>query len=206
MRLRIPDVGNAIDTVQRVQNELDNAAGRGNSASERADSFLSWCDNWARSQLGNYFPRDEGIFAELEISYNRIALAPPMTDRRLNGLLNQEYKAWHDRLEALIAALRDLSRFLSHPGRIVVVDTSALMEGPPFATFAWHELEPSLAQPPIRLILPIMVVEELDDLMHHRDGDRRKRHATRSKPCGSCMGRSRPSQLRYLAGRTSPSR
>lgn len=29
--------------------------------------------------------------------------------------------------------------------------------------------------PPIRLILPIMVIEELDKLMHHRDGDRRKR-------------------------------
>jgi FtsZ-binding cell division protein ZapB len=175
MRLRIPSARQAIDTVQRVQNELDTAAGRGNSASERADSFLNWCDHHARPQLGNYFPRTEDLFAELDISYNRIALAPSMTDRRLNGLLNQEYKAWHDRLEALIATLRGLSRFLSHPGRIVVLDTSALMEGPPFATFAWRELEPSLTQPPIRLILPIMVIEELDELMHHRDGDRRKR-------------------------------
>lgn len=68
------------------------------------------------------------------------------------------------------------------PGRPVVLDTSALMEGMPFATFEWHSLDPSLATVPVRLIVPILVIEELDDLLHDRSADRRQkaRTATRS--------------------------
>ena len=53
--------------------------------------------------------------------------------------------------------------------------------------------------PPIRLILPIMVIEELDKLMHHRDGDRRKRTRARSKPCGRCTGK-KPTEPTALPG------
>ncbi|MGH3280992.1 MAG: PIN domain-containing protein [Trebonia sp.] len=63
----------------------------------------------------------------------------------------------------------------------MVLDTSVLMEGEPFLTFGWHALDPALASEPVRLILPILVIEELDDLLHDRNGDRRQkaRAATR---------------------------
>jgi hypothetical protein len=178
MQLRNPDVGNAINTVKRVQMELDNAANRGNSAIDRADNFLTWCDQHARSQLGNYFPKTEEIFAEVDTSYNRIAFAPAMSERRLNGLLNQEFRSWADRLDRLLAELTATNLFLQHPGKLVVLDTSAFMEGPPFLTYPWTEIAPpplGAAPPHVRLIVPIVVIGELDDLMHHRDGERRKR-------------------------------
>lgn len=63
--------------------------------------------------------------------------------------------------------------FLLRPGRIVVLDTSALMEGVFFADFDWHILDRTLKEEPVRLILPSLVVEELDDLKRHRDGRQR---------------------------------
>lgn len=60
-------------------------------------------------------------------------------------------------------------------GSVVVLDTSVLMEGDPFVTFDWHGLHPSLVTGAVRLVLRIIVVDELDDLLHDRNGDRRKK-------------------------------
>jgi len=102
-----------------------------------------------------------------------------MDERRLNGLLNEEFKAWDTRLSRLVSRLEALKPFLQRPGKLLALDTSALMEGPPFRDFPWTTLTPSVpagvAGPHVRLIVPILVVEELDDLMHNRDGDWRKR-------------------------------
>jgi hypothetical protein len=122
-----------------------------------------------------------------------------MEDRRLNGLLNQEFTAWNDRLESLLAELRALAPFLSRPGRILMLDTSALMEGAPFATFTWHELDPSLTMVPVRLIVPIVAIEELDKLKHDRDGGRRKRAPDAFKALWDLYG-ARPAQPAGLPG------
>ncbi len=169
MRLRTADVARAIETTCLVQMELQNAQVQGNSAAERQNAFLTWCDNWARPQLGNHFPRTEGIFSELDSSYDRIAFAPQMTERMLNGLLNREFKTWDARLDSVLAELGVLGVFQGRPGKLTVLDTSAFMEGPLFTTFAWHDLEGMAADAPVRLVVPALVIEELDELKRHRD-------------------------------------
>jgi len=47
------------------------------------------------------------------------------------------------------------------------------MEGVFFTEFDWHLLYPSLAGVPVRLVVPSVVTEELDELNRHRDGRQR---------------------------------
>jgi hypothetical protein len=71
MQLRNPGgLEQAIETVKQVKGQLmSTVAG---SSAQRKDAFLTWCDQWATPQLGNHFPRSEGIFAEVADSYHRI--------------------------------------------------------------------------------------------------------------------------------------
>lgn len=169
MRLKNPGgVEAAIATVSQVRGQLGNANG-GNSAADRKDRFLRWCDNWATPQLGNHFPESEEIFTAIEETFRRLALAPPMSEYELNTMLARDWRTWDRRLERLSAEVESLRGFMARPGRITVLDTSALMEGVPFMEYDWHDLHSDLAEGPVRLIVPILVVEELDGLKRTRD-------------------------------------
>ena len=179
MRLKNPGgAEQALQTVRHVKNELGNARGHGNNAAQHKDAFLTWCDNWATPQLGNHFPGTEGIFVEITESYHRLALAPEMSERQLNMLLHREFGEWDARLGRLAGEIQGSMTFLSRRGRLIVLDTSALMEGVFFNDFDWHRLDPSLSGEAVRLVLSSLVTEELDDLKRHRDG-RQKAQARR---------------------------
>jgi PIN domain len=181
MRLRYQGpVDHPLGVIRQLQTSLTNTwSGVGATASK--DNVLNWIEDYCRPQLQNIFERTEEIFNQLEDSYNRLVLAPPMDVRRLNGLVQTEQKAWKDRLDHIDAELVKLRKLTERDGTPVVLDTSVLMEGKPFMTFDWHSLDPRLASEPVRLIVPILVVGELDDLLHDRNGDRkqRAREATR---------------------------
>jgi hypothetical protein len=165
MRLRNPgSLEAALETVKQVKGELWNAVTAGHSAPDKKDAFLAWCDRWATPQLGNHFPPSEALFAEIAESYHRVVQTPLLTERQLNGLLDREGKAWSVRLDGLIAELEQQKPFLAWPGHLVVLDTSALMEGVFFTEFDWHALDPVVKEGPIRLIVPSLVIEELDEL------------------------------------------
>ncbi len=169
MRLKNPGgVEGAIATVGQVRGQLGNAR-NGNSAADRKDSFLRWCDNWATPQLGNHFPDTEEVFTAIEETFRRLVLAPSMSEYELNTMLNREWQTWDRRLERLSAELENCRVFLARPGRIVVLDTSALMEGVLFTGYDWHTLDAGLAAEAVRLIVPILVIEELDGLKRTRD-------------------------------------
>jgi len=160
----------ALATVRQVRDQLGNASVEGNTAGARRDAFLTWCDNWGTRQLGNHFSPTEALFAELSESYWRLVMAPSASERQLNGIISRECTEWDSRLARLAADLEGSIASLLWPGHLVVLDTSALMEGAFFMDYDWHALEGSLREGPIRLILPYLVVEELDDLKRHRDG------------------------------------
>lgn len=142
---------------------------------------MTWCEDNARPLLESLFA-SSGLLAELDASYNRILTAPVTTARRVNAMLHREYDRWDRRLGEVITDLTRLKKLALPIGSPVVLDTSALMEGKPFSTFDWHSLDSALAGVPIRLIVPLLVVEELDELLHDRDGNRKKkaRDATRA--------------------------
>jgi len=181
VRLRNPGgIANAIATTNQVKGQLGNASVHGNNPAERADAFLTWCDNWATSQLGNHFQPSESVFAEIAESYHRIGALPlgSMPIRQANGMLNREFKDWDARLDRILEDLAAMATFLGHPGHLVVLDTSALMEGVFFADFDWHELDVSLHDQPVRLIVLSLVTEELDELKR-RPGERQRAQARR---------------------------
>lgn len=144
IRLKNPGgVEAAITTVSQVRGQLGNASS-GNSAADRKDRFLRWCDNWATPQLGNHFPESEEIFTAIEETFRRLALAPPMSEYELNTMLARDWRTWDRRLEWLCAELESLRGFTARPGRITVLDTSALMEGALFTEYDWHALHSDL--------------------------------------------------------------
>jgi hypothetical protein len=182
VRLRNPGtIDAAVTVVQDLRRWLDNAKS-GNPTFGPADPFLTWCENQARPQLENLFAPVEDLLDELDVSYNRINSAPKSDLRRINAMLSREYSFWNRRLGEVLDELGKQKQLVMRPGRPVVLDTSALMEGKPFAQFDWHSLDPSLVDVPVRLVVPILVVEELDELLHDRNADRRQkaRAATRS--------------------------
>jgi rRNA-processing protein FCF1 len=127
-------------------------------------------------------------------------MAPEMSERQLNGLLHREWQEWDARLDRLLTGLEALRAFLQRPGRLVVLDTSALMEGVFFTEFDWHKLDASLAGGPVRLIVPSLVTEELDELKRHRDG-RVKAKARRVLTGLWELHRTKPSAPALLPGR-----
>lgn len=186
MRLRHPGtIDAAITMVQSLSRYLENAR-HGNPAHGPGDQFLTWCEDQARPQLESLFAPGEELLDELEVSYSRINNAvsnsPVSGIRRLNAMLSREYRDWSERLGQVLVDLDRQKQLMMWPGRPVVLDTSVLMEAEPFATLDWHGVHPVLSGIPIRLVVPILVIEELDDLLHDRNAERRQkaRAATRA--------------------------
>lgn len=199
MRLKNPSgLREAITTVREVKGQLMNTTS--GWAAARKDAFLTWCDQWASPQLANHFPASEGIFDEVAQSYYRLATAPEMSDRQLNGLLNREFSAWDARLDRVLTELGQLQEFLLQSGRLVVLDTSALMEGVFFTEFDWHTLDESLQHVPVRLVVPSLVVEELDELKR-RPGEKQKARARKVLTTLWGLHRARPGAPAQLPGR-----
>ena len=93
-----------------------------------------------------------------------------MTERMRNGLLNREFQAWDARLDSLLTDLEALRVFLARPGQqwswIRLRSWKARCSpGSPGTTL--KGIAPGSS---IRLIVPALVLEELDDLKRHRDG------------------------------------
>jgi len=152
MRLRNPGTTQAaIDAAGEMLRLLQAARNEANVTGDKRDGFLAWCDNYARPQMRSLFAPTEELLAELDVSHDRVMLAPQLSVRHLNSLLNREFTAWDDRLTQLIIELKQQHRITARPGRPVVLDTSVLMEGGPFAEVSWHDADPSLAAGQIRL-------------------------------------------------------
>jgi hypothetical protein len=163
MRLRHP-VDYTIETLARLQSELSNSRS-GNSPEDVRDRWLRWWST-ADSQLRNLFA-DDDIAAGLYITTEKIRGLNMVTLPYIT--LNRENDVWVERFGDLIAKLKALKPFTERPGRIVVPDTSAFIEGAYFTGFDWQSL--TGAADLVRLVVPILVIEELDDLKRQR-GDR----------------------------------
>jgi len=165
------------------------------------------------------------VVAGLDSAYNRIALANGIDAATLLGLLNREFEAMGRMLDGVTFELRALKKLADRPGVPVVLDTSVLMEGyPPVQEFDWHGLDPALAGP-VRLVVPILVVEELDELLHDRRAERQQKarsprgrssacteairaslHRCQRPPSKSCSTRDGTSETRTTTLRSSSRR
>jgi hypothetical protein len=164
MRLR-HKVDYTIETLTRLRSELGNTR-TGHEPWDRRDGWLRW---WSTtdSQLRNLFTDGE-MAASLSLSADKVR------DVNLGALphvlLNRETDFWEERLGQAIENLKLLKPFIERPGYIVVPDTSAFVEGEYFTDLDWQALAGVANGETVRLIVPIVVIEELDE--HKRGRDR----------------------------------
>jgi hypothetical protein len=194
MRLR-HKVDYTIETLTRVRNDLGNARAGGREPWERRDQWLRW---WATadSQLRNLFT-DGDLAASLYVSAEKVR------DVNLGALpfmlLNREIDAWEERLGQVIAELKALQPFIERPGLIVVPDTSAFIEGVYFTDLDWQSLIGAGAREPVRLVVPVLVIEELD--AHKRGRDRQRDRAVSALRRMWELGGSDPERIARIPGR-----
>jgi hypothetical protein len=137
-----------------------------NSPKDKQDSWLRWWSE-ADGQLRNMFSNGEmaaGLYVSSERVRNVNMVALP------NGVLNHEIDTWVERFEQMIGELEALKPFIERPGRIVVPDTTVFIEGAYFTELDWQAAVGVDAGDLVRVVVPVLVIEELDE--HKRGRDR----------------------------------
>ena len=171
MRPKLP-VDYTADVLRDLWNKLDGCL-NGDDAEDVRDRWLRWwsdTDEHLRILFG-----DGDVAASLYVSQARVR------DVNLGtmpwGLLRHEIDVWLDRFTEMIDELMALQPFIERPGLIVVPDTSAFVEGVYFTELNWQELADIDGRKPVRLVVPVLVLEELDE---HKRGRGRTQERSRS--------------------------
>lgn len=195
MRLRHA-VDYTVETLTRVKSELGNTRAGGREASDRRDNWLRWWSA-ADSQLRNLFT-DGDLAASLAVSADKVR------NVNLGALpfvaLNRETDVWEERLGQVIDELKALKPFIERPGTIIVPDTSAFLEGEYFTDLDWHALAGVATTQAVRLVVPVLVVEELD--AHKRGRDRQRDRAVSVLRRLWELGGSDPERLARIPGKS----
>lgn len=160
-------IDGAIQNIRNLQVQLGDSRS-GLTGTERRNAMLQWLEDQARPVLEFLFEDGTDLTEEIEASYDRLA-GSHLDGSDLYSLATRENTRWRERIQRIDEELQRLKQFADRRGTPVVLDTSVLMEAEPLGTIDW----PSPA--PVRLIVPILVVEELDNLLHDRDAARRKK-------------------------------
>jgi hypothetical protein len=107
----------------------------------------------------------------------RPVLAAYSADPAVEALARRAQQVWIERLLIASGYLARLEHFVSRPGRIAVLDTSAFHENDRFWRADWARITEEADLPdeaassiPIRLLVPLVVVEELDTQKRHPNG------------------------------------
>lgn len=154
------------------------------NAQQDREAWLEWWTE-ADMKLRELFVEDDLLvpLAQAAAEIRNLNLPAPAYDAPIQSFIIRERDVWVDRLNSAVKKLRHLEDFVIRPGRVAVLDTSAFHEFDRFWAADWArvtEADPphvSAAGLPIRLVVPLVVVEELDDQKHHQNG--RVRQAAR---------------------------
>jgi PIN domain len=182
MRLKRPgDLRRGIDTLNALAREVGQIDLGAKSSVVRL-SWLRWWDS-ADQRLRDVFVDDDlitdlyrtqAVVRALEPSRPSGGFVPVGNDGATTDLLRRECDVWGKRLHDAARQLEQLEAFVSRPGRVVVLDTSAFIEGGDFweqdwptITFADDDSALGAGPLPVRLIVPIIVIEEMDIQKRH---------------------------------------
>lgn len=158
----------AIETLTTVMGQLYDC--RVGNTVEVLEKWLRWWEI-ADAQFRSLFTESEALTS---LYQTRLEIARNGSDPRF---AQRETNVWIARFEQMIASLQALKVFIARSGQIVVPDTSAFIEGEYFDQFDWHSLEGITRGQPLRLIIPILVIEELDA----KKTDRNSRVSSRAR-------------------------
>jgi hypothetical protein len=181
------DLQLAIDTLSTLSRELGRLISPTTSTSGQArGEWLRW---WATAdQRLRLAFADDDLTVPLYRSTAAIRAAEPPASVRANAadfahemdLVLREREIWVQRFNTAEAGVRLVQKFVNRAGRVAVLDTSAFHEGGDFWSADWAAItkadppHASVAGLPIRLIVPLLVIDELDAQKRHPNGDVRK--------------------------------
>jgi rRNA-processing protein FCF1 len=179
MRLKTPgELQKAIDAVGSLARELDECLNglQPNSQVVR-ESWLKW---WAGAdmKLRELFADDDLLvpLARTATEIRNLDIPAPAYEAPTLSFIIRERDVWVERLEAAVRRMIQLRNFTMRPGRVAVLDTSAFHEFERFWVADWPDVTqadpPHASMPglPIRLMVPLVVVEELDAQKRHQNG------------------------------------
>ncbi len=180
MRLRSPEV---VDAAIQTLRQLNLECGSCRSATNVEDAktqYLSWVD-MAYDQFHSLFVDGllaDGLHSQLYWEIYRLNSSSP----RPWDLLRREVQIQGDRIGDAITTLTGFKEFTDRDGRIVVLDTSGLVRGEWFEDVDWPaQLD---LGPQIRIVIPILVIEELDRL---KDRERTTKVGERARKVIKCL-------------------
>lgn len=115
-------------------------------------------------------PRHGGNFADTP-RYALVRQLETWSPRPLQ-LINSEIEARAARLRELTAQLRSLKALADQPGAIVMPDTHVWLHYSRFDQVDWREI---VGTETVQLVLPMPILEELDEKTYARRADLRRR-------------------------------
>jgi hypothetical protein len=179
MRLKTPgDLQAVIDNVDFLARKLaDCLSGPRPNSRQAREAWLEW---WAGAdmKIRELFADDDLLvpLARTATEIRNLDIPAPAYEAPSLSFIIRERDVWVDRLETAVRKLKEIEDFVTRPGRIAVLDTSAFHEFDRFWVADWVKLTeadpPHASMPglPIRLVVPLIVVEELDAQKRHPNG------------------------------------
>lgn len=161
-----PDRGyhDVIKTVKSVLRDLDNLQPSGDHI-KIAMAYTEWLEN-AERMLRNQFVGPDLVWPGLNTERARQIAEHRLATQRL---FNSEKEYQQHRLRKLISDLDSLHTqlIIESAAEVVLLDTNYLLRGGPLPDRNWSERFPDASQ--VHLIIPHVVIDELDDLTHRRE-------------------------------------
>jgi PIN domain len=165
MRLRNPGgIDQALPILAQLSAELGNTMTGGRGIGAARDAWLSWYQR-ADPQLRNLFTD-----SELASDLHRTQLeVQHMGEDALPYIhLSHVLDVWKERFEEIAAQLKALQGFVLSPGAVVIPDTSAFIEGDGLMDADWSRVANIPEGDLVRVVIPVLVIEELDENKRHR--------------------------------------
>jgi hypothetical protein len=124
-----------------------------------ASEYLIWVDDTERILRGIFL--DPEAWGGLQTPRYWHICTLSETSRRPREVIRQEVEAQASRLEGMAARIDDYAdRMKAAPGIMTVLDTNVLLHYQTPRYVSWQEV---VCEPEVRLILPLRVIEELDE-------------------------------------------
>lgn len=155
-----------IDTLRTIQNSVINVRSQSMIRSDLLLHYSIWASEAVRLLRGKVREAD---LDRLILSRRYWALQASTASIDIGTIVDLEIDERRAALDAAVGELEEEQRLeISRPGHVVIADTNVFLEHPEKLESLGFAGMLGLRETPVRLIIPIVVIDELDGLKTHR--------------------------------------